>query len=465
MTLRGLARRGLLVLADTATLVVIPIALSIVRFGADWRTAWQGMLPAPWFFLALYASEWLFMLWAQGLYRTRSRWTIGSEVRAVAQAMFAAIVVTFVVLYLLHLAGVSRLLLLVLFPVQAAAIVVARQPVHRLARALHRFGGQPSNVLVLGTAREGQVFADQLEHHPELALRVVGCVGEPPQEPIRWPYLGPLESLERVVHEQVVDELAFCLPYEQWGRFEAILALCTVEGKLLRVPLELPQLWRSTGHLESLDETPVLTLGGRPDRVIGLRLKRLLDIIGSAAGLLILSPLLAVVAVAIYLDDGRPALFRQTRVGLQGRRFQIVKFRTMSRGADAQRAELRARNEVRGAAFKMTNDPRITRLGRWLRRTSIDELPQLWNVLRGDMSLVGPRPHPLDDVAGYNAWHRRRLSMKPGITGLWQVRGRREPDFDRWVQQDLDYIDGWSLWLDLRLLLSTIPAVLRSEGR
>jgi len=191
-----------------------------------------------------------------------------------------------------------------------------------------------------------------------------------------------------------------------------------------------------------------------------------LDIVGASVGLFLLSPLFATVAVVMLVTQGRPILFRQARAGLRGHVFQVVKFRTMTLGADTQRAHLRQFNEVTGnASFKMTNDPRITRIGRFLRRTSIDELPQLWNVLRGEMSLVGPRPHPLDDVAGYDLWHRRRLAMKPGITGLWQGAGRREGDFDRWVRYDLQYIDNWSLSLDVSLLIKTIPAMLRAEGR
>ena len=190
-----------------------------------------------------------------------------------------------------------------------------------------------------------------------------------------------------------------------------------------------------------------------------------MDIGGAIVGLILLSPLLLGVAAVILVTDGRPVLFRQPRVGLQGRVFSVVKFRTMTKDADGQRAALREFNEVTGAAFKMTDDPRITTVGGTLRRLSLDELPQLWNVLLGEMSLVGPRPHPLDDVAEYQPWHRRRLAMKPGITGLWQIAGRRNSDFDAWVRYDLEYIDHWSLWLDLRLLIQTIPALLRAEGR
>jgi lipopolysaccharide/colanic/teichoic acid biosynthesis glycosyltransferase len=195
-------------------------------------------------------------------------------------------------------------------------------------------------------------------------------------------------------------------------------------------------------------------------------LKRALDVVGASVGLVVLSPILAVAAAAILLDDGRPVLFRQPRAGLGGKSFVIAKFRTMGVDADHERAALRAHNEVAGgASFKLTNDPRVTRLGRFLRRTSIDELPQLWNVLRGDMSLVGPRPHPFDDLEGYADWHFRRLSVKPGLTGLWQIGGRTTPDFDRWTQLDLEYIDRWSLALDINIILRTIPALIRAEGR
>jgi lipopolysaccharide/colanic/teichoic acid biosynthesis glycosyltransferase len=201
-------------------------------------------------------------------------------------------------------------------------------------------------------------------------------------------------------------------------------------------------------------------------RVLALAVKRALDLVGAAVGLVLLGPLLAAVAVLILVTDGRPVLFVQERAGLHGKPFRIVKFRTMGVGADDQRAELRERNEVAGgASFKLRDDPRVTRTGRFLRRTSLDELPQLWNVLLGDMSLVGPRPHPFDDVAGYADWHFRRLSVKPGVTGLWQISARSDPDFDTWVRLDLEYIDNWSLALDLRILVGTIPALLRTEGR
>ena len=216
----------------------------------------------------------------------------------------------------------------------------------------------------------------------------------------------------------------------------------------------------------ALDDQPVAGQQSPRRRPLAVAAKRLFDLTGAVCGLIVLAPFLAGVALLIRFVDGSPVIFRQPRAGIGGRPFEIVKFRTMVRGADAHRPMLRLVNEVDGnAAFKLSHDPRATRLGRILRTTSIDELPQLWNVLRGDMSLVGPRPHPFDDVAGYAPWHFRRLDVKPGITGAWQVTARTERSFDRWVDLDLDYIDNWSLGLDLKLLVRTVPALIRREGR
>jgi lipopolysaccharide/colanic/teichoic acid biosynthesis glycosyltransferase len=199
---------------------------------------------------------------------------------------------------------------------------------------------------------------------------------------------------------------------------------------------------------------------------VALKVKRLIDVAGAAALLVVLGPLMLGLAALVALVDGFPVMFRQSRAGLDGRPFTIHKFRTMARGADALRDSLRSRNEVNGSgAFKLDRDPRVTRLGRILRKSSLDELPQLLDVLRGDMSLVGPRPHPFDDVERYEPWHRRRLAMKPGVTGLWQVTARAHPDFDEWVRLDLEYIERWSLALDLSILFATPRAVLRGEGR
>lgn len=201
-----------------------------------------------------------------------------------------------------------------------------------------------------------------------------------------------------------------------------------------------------------------------PTHTVGLAVKRLLDVFLAASGLLVLSPLLLVTAILVKRQDGGPVIYRQERAGLYGRPFTLYKFRTMVEDADRRLDEVLPLNEMSGPAFKIRNDPRLTRLGGFLRRASIDELPQLYNVLRGEMSLVGPRPPLPSEVRRYERWQMRRLSVKPGLTCIWQVSGRNELDFETWVRLDLQYIDNWSLLLDLELLLATLPAVILRRG-
>jgi exopolysaccharide biosynthesis polyprenyl glycosylphosphotransferase len=216
--------------------------------------------------------------------------------------------------------------------------------------------------------------------------------------------------------------------------------------------------------VEELDGIPVLALSSAPADGGSLVAKRLFDVLVSAALLLLLSPVFVAAAIAIKLDSRGPVFFRQRRVGLNGREFWLYKFRSMYEDAEARRAELEHRNEMVGPAFKLSDDPRVTRVGRLLRKTSLDEAPQFWNVLKGEMSVVGPRPPLPTEVRRYERWQRRRLSVKPGITCTWQISGRNEIDFAEWMELDLRYIDNWSLWHDLEIVLRTIPAVLLGKG-
>jgi exopolysaccharide biosynthesis polyprenyl glycosylphosphotransferase len=331
----------------------------------------------------------------------------------------------------------------------------------------HRRTHHRRSILIVGTSAPALRFAASLADADDLGLEVDGFLGPREQGAALGPrYLGEVERLQSVLHERAVDEVGICLPPGDTAELEKACEIAMTEGKALRVRSDIPLPQLAANSLEHRAGESVLVVRGAPSSGPALAAKRALDIVGASLGLILLSPLFAAVAVGMVVTQGRPVVFRQTRAGRHGRLFQVVKFRTMTQDADAQRTALRQYNEVSGnASFKMTNDPRITPIGRFLRRTSIDELPQLWNVLRGEMSLVGPRPHPLDDVAGYELWHHRRLAMKPGITGLWQVAGRRDADFDRWTRYDLEYIDRWSLGLDVQLLVKTIPAMLRAEGR
>ena len=461
----GAELRALLMLADAGVAVVMALALSAVRFGPTWPTFWHDALPQPLAFLIVYTIVWVALLTLNGLYRPRARWSLVTEATDIARATAAMALISLSVLFWFKLPDVSRLYLLFLFPVQALTTLGTRAALRWAFEWQRRRGRNLRHVLVLGGGPRGQAFAKKLEEHRTLGLRVMGFLDDDPafSPAPRWRYLGGLDRLEEILHGDVVDEVAVCLPFTQWNLIDAIAQVCEEEGKIVRVPMDVLERPFAIGHVEELDGTPVYSLVSGPDRVLALAMKRAVDIAVSSVLLVLLSPVFAAIALAIRVRDGGPVLYRQTRVGLHGRSFEMLKFRTMLPDAEERLPELAVLSETRGPMFKLTHDPRVTRTGGFLRRTSLDELPQLLNVLDGAMSLVGPRPALPREVDAYDVWHRRRLSMKPGMTGLWQVAARRGDDFEQRAVLDLSYIDRWSLWLDFTILLRTIPAAL--EGR
>jgi exopolysaccharide biosynthesis polyprenyl glycosylphosphotransferase len=261
----------------------------------------------------------------------------------------------------------------------------------------------------------------------------------------------------------VVDEIIFAVGSESLAELEEVFLLCDQEGVRTRVAVDFFPHVNSTVSLDRLESTPLLTFSAAPDDEIRLLVKRMTDIAIAAAGLLVLAPFMAAIAVLIRLTSPGPAIFTQVRCGLNGRQFRFHKFRSMCEDAEQLKASL-AHLSTRQTAFKIPDDPRLTFVGRYLRKFSVDEWPQLWNVLRGDMSLVGPRPAVPSEVEHYQQWQRRRLRMRPGLTCLWAVSGRDNVDFDRWMKLDMQYIDNWSLALDWKILLRTIPRVLIGHG-
>jgi exopolysaccharide biosynthesis polyprenyl glycosylphosphotransferase len=274
-----------------------------------------------------------------------------------------------------------------------------------------------------------------------------------------------LERVQALVERRTIDEVFLALSLDgSQPLLTSVIALCEEQGITLRVVANLAVLDWGRASIDTLGGQPVLTISSGPPDTVGLLVKRALDLVGTAVGLVVLAPLFALIALAIRIDSKGPVVFSQERVGYNRRRFKAYKFRTMVVGAESMQASLEHMNEAVGPVFKIKNDPRVTRVGRWLRRLSLDELPQLFNVLLGDMSLVGPRPLPVRDVSRMDVrWHRRRFSVKPGITCLWQVNSRT-PNFDEWIRSDMEYIDNWSLSLDLKILAKTLPAVWSGQG-
>ena len=460
----------MLAIADTILALAVVVGATNFRFGNSlgWPADVSTSLPDPNLAVAAFVGMWIVVLWTHGLYRSRARWTRRSDIYAVLRATLVQLALTLSLLFLLKLPNVSRLLLVAVFPSLAAAAITIRVVIRQILIFARDHRRNVRYMLILGANARAKAFADLIESHPELGLVVIGHLKADPSDTgvvLDYPLLGMVDDLEQVLHTQIVDEVAICLPFQMEELIEGCTYLCEQEGKVVRMPVAPVERLLTSGRLESIDGVGVFSLANGPDRAVALFVKRVIDVAGSAFMIVILSPIIAMLALLIRLDSRGPVFFRQERIGLQGRSFNVVKFRSMCTDAEDQLHELLEHNEINGHAFKLASDPRITRVGRFLRRSSLDELPQLWNVFRGEMSLVGPRPPLPREVANYDVWHRRRLSMKPGMTGLWQVGARHSPEFDHWVEQDLEYIDSWSLWLDFKIIARTVPAVLSGTGR
>jgi exopolysaccharide biosynthesis polyprenyl glycosylphosphotransferase len=306
-----------------------------------------------------------------------------------------------------------------------------------------------------------------------LGFRIVGFVAEEEIEAgdasnvgqARWPILGGIGEMKEILERESVDEIMTCLPIDlKIEEIAKVTGYARDLGVVMRlVPGSVEQRVLDGFHYEYFDDEFVITLFR--ERMIGqLFMKRLLDVVISSLLLLLLMPVFLVIAVLIKASSGGPVFFTQERVGLNKRIFRMIKFRSMRDDAEAMRDSIEHLNEVDGPVFKIQNDPRVTEVGKFLRRSSLDELPQLINVLRGEMSLVGPRPPLPEEVDRYDWMFRKRLSVKPGMTCIWQISGRSDVSFARWMRMDQDYVENWSLWLDLQILMKTIPAVLTSRG-
>jgi exopolysaccharide biosynthesis polyprenyl glycosylphosphotransferase len=318
------------------------------------------------------------------------------------------------------------------------------------------------HTLIVGAGRVGQILASQLEHNPVLGYKVMGFIDSNHHEDPR--ILGKVEEFVQVVRQEFIDEVFITIPSER-----ELVKTVALEASQLNLGLKIVSeqydgLLRFSQE-EFVGGFAVRELQATPMPGVGLVIKRTIDIIAAAFGLILLSPFLALIALAVKIDSPGPILYRASRVGKKSRRFVCYKFRTMVTGADEQKKILQHLNERVGPLFKITKDPRVTRLGAFLRKHSIDELPQLWNVLKADMSLVGPRPPEFDELMQYKLEHLRRLDATPGITGLWQVSARHDPRFETAVAFDNQYMENWSLILDFKILLKTIPVVLKGLGR
>jgi|HubBroStandDraft_2_1064218.scaffolds.fasta_scaffold02533_1 exopolysaccharide biosynthesis polyprenyl glycosylphosphotransferase len=421
------------------------------------------------FSLLVFAWHLIFSL--SGLYASRRLSNRRGEVVDVIKVTSLGTFVILLGAIVFHIKLVTAVFLAVFWLVSTCTTVVSRLLLRVILTAVRKRGRNLRDMVIVGTNGRALEFARRLISLPELGYRIAGFVDQNWQgmEAFRrsgYALSSDFGGFPQFLRNSVVDEVVLALPFrsmhEQGSR---IAALCEEQGIPVRVLTNLFDLKRGRSSAEELEGDPLMTHSAGSVEGWPIVAKRVLDLTISSIAIILLCPLMLVVAILIRVTSPGPVLFIQKRLGLNKRRFDIYKFRSMVVDAEKRMREFEHQNEVSGPVFKIKNDPRITPLGRILRKTSIDELPQLLNVLRGDMSLVGPRPLPVRDYEGFTEdWLCRRFSVRPGITCLWQINGRSSTPFEKWMELDMQYIDKWSLWLDFRILLRTIPAVLSCTG-
>jgi exopolysaccharide biosynthesis polyprenyl glycosylphosphotransferase len=444
-----------------ATLLVLSLWLAYaLRYRLGQVFEWLPSIEAPNAFLWLAVLVIPFgprMLELQGFYECPLQKTIIKSLRQVVLALLwlGILICACAVFFRLSLNSRSVLLL---FGLVGTVILVTKELLLVLCLRSRVAGGEHrERVILAGSSEEVSELVERFRFDPGLEIVIVKTIDIA---------VEPISELVRSLHEYSVGRVIFATARTELGRVEEAIAACELEGVEAWLVADFIRTSIARARFDMFGSQPMLVFRSTPDLSWELASKRTIDIIGALLGLILLSPLMLVVAAAIRLTSPGPIIFSQMRCGRHGKPFRMFKFRSMCTDAEQRRQELEIFNQMRGPVFKLHYDPRVTPLGRWLRKFSIDELPQLFNVLTGEMSLVGPRPLPTYEVENFsNPAQRRRLSVKPGITCLWQVSGRNEVrEFQTWVRLDLQYIDSWSIWLDLQILLRTIPAVLLGRG-
>jgi exopolysaccharide biosynthesis polyprenyl glycosylphosphotransferase len=404
----------------------------------------------------------------EGAYDVRRGRPFFDDLYGLLNATTTAIMLMVVLVFFYRRLFYSRIIFIYAGILILVLLGLARLVRNMVLARMRASGKGVDRVLIIGAGEVGRTVMRNLIAQPELGYRVIGFLDDDPLKsgadigPIRA--LGALEALPGALTENQIDQVIITLPWQYHRKVIRLVTEAEQSGVKARVVPDLFQLSLGGVDVEAINGIPLISVKESALTGLNRTLKRIVDVAISGTAMALISPLWAVIALAIKLDSPGPVLFAQERIGLRGRPFTLFKFRSMRVDAEEQLAKLRELNEASGPLFKVRDDPRRTRVGRFIRRTSLDELPQLINVLRGEMSIVGPRPGLASEVAQYQDWHRKRLAVLPGITGLWQVSGRSELTFDEMVMLDIYYAENWSLGLDLRIMIRTIPQVIFGDG-
>lgn len=450
----GLALSGQLTYSGTLT-EFLAVRVKLINFG----------------FIIGFALVWYMIFRFFGLYRSRRIGQLSSDWWDTIKAVSVGTLILSGLAPILEFQAVNRVFVFTFFVVALVGTVLTRTILKVLIVGVRQNGRSLKNLVIVGCGHRGAEYGTKVRNRPDLGYLLLGYIDEipPPDNPLHGRpenILGPPNSAREILESHDVDEVVITLPIaSHYQTIADVIATCEELAIDVLVPSDFFHSRLVSVAVDDSRAWPAMELPSHVPSTGASFLKRTIDIAGSSAALILLSPVLAIIALAIKISSPGPVIFGQDRVGLKRKMFRMHKFRTMRVDAEERIRELEDQNEVNGAAFKMLSDPRTTRVGRFLRKLSLDELPQFFDVLRGHMSLVGPRPLPIRDVERFEkSWQKRRFSVKPGLTCLWQINGRHDIDFEHWMELDLQYIDNWSLALDLDILLKTVPAVLRGNG-
>ena len=411
-----------------------------------------------------------------GFYRSYLKVPFSDIIKRLIKGITCTFLFTLLLLYIMKASEISRIMFTLFLVYSFTSLLISKILIYSFVSLHHKRSYHHKNILIIGSRERAKELIRNIKRKNRSSYHVIGCldlsyeqVGKRVANDVC--IIGTMQNFHRILEDHPIDEIVFALPLALIKNVKDYIAFAEEVGINIRLlpDWQLHKIMhepeKAQVSFQNIEGVKTVLLSSQTHQEGALFIKLLLDY--SVAGLtaLALLPLFCVISIAIKLTSKGPVFFCQTRCGKYGRKFPMIKFRTMVADAEKIKNKLMQHNEVDGPVFKMKNDPRITFIGRILRKTSLDELPQLINILRGEMSLVGPRPPIPDEVEQYKPWQRRRLSVKPGLTCIWQVSGRNNVEFKSWMNMDLEYIDRWSLWLDFKLLFYTIPAVLFGTGK
>lgn len=474
----GLKPRALYVGIDTVLIILCTYVPYLLRYN---QIGIKNLLRIPSIWQTLHllgfsAYSFIFLSWGiftilifnnYHLYTTDRELTIPHETWIVFRAVTISSLPIVVGIFLFKVIIFSRLLFTVTLTCMFLSLSLWRTIKRVLIRRLIRKGFHNLNALIIGAGEAGRILAEEIKLHPYLGIKIIGFIDdfkERGHDNINgYPIIGKIDDFEKIVRQKFIDEVFITMP-SQYKTVQNILDKGRKLGVNIKVIPDFYDLILSDIKLYHLGIIPLVGYHSKGIHGTDLVLKRMMDIFISGALLLFLSPLFLILAIFIKFDSPGPVFYRSKRCAKKGKIFAFYKFRSMGHNADKMLDALKDKNEKKGPIFKMKSDPRITRVGRFIRKLSLDELPQLWNVFKGDMSLVGPRPPTPEEVENYEPWQLRKLEIKPGITCIWQIRGRSDLSFYKWIKWDIWYIDNWSFWLDLKIMFETLPAVLKTKG-